>query len=74
MKIESIELTTKEMHEAVQQYLHYNGLSVHVTELSSRGYPIKAWEIKCEPQEDVPLPIAINTVEDLTKAIEEGKV
>ena len=72
MKIESIILTPEEMLEAMAVYLNHRGLHVKVESVDSRGYPIKEWELCCQPKEDVAP--SITSVEALGKAIEAGTV
>lgn len=46
MKIETIELTMKEMQAAVQRYLEYRGLKVEVGAIDAKGYPVGAYRIE----------------------------
>lgn len=77
MKIPKIELTNKDMYEAVGDFLKKKGLNLTVQGVDTKGYPINTFIIDCEekskaqPPEPEPLPKVMKNI--IQESLETGK-
>lgn len=76
MKIDTLELTKEEMNEAVQNWLNWRNIKVTVTSITEVGYPLRNWQVELEGKttEQVQVAPPFNSIDDLTTAIEKGKL
>ncbi len=58
MKINEIEITIEELHQAVQDWLKARGLTIQVENVKSFGYPVQGFKIEVA-EERPPLPASV---------------
>ena len=74
MQIEQITITQTELNEAVQQWLVKRGLDLNVRDVSKSYSAAGGFKVEIEIKEPTTPAPSIKAVEELGKAIEEGKI